>query len=219
MKKIRIGIVDDNSKLINSLKDNLSLFEDVEVIWQANDGEEAAKCVKEQDADVVFMDIEMPGIDGIQGTSLIRSFNQEIKIIILTVFDDSDKIFESILAGASGYLLKDSPPLKMHEAIIEALEGGAPMSPLIAGKALKLISDQGKPNKSSKATTNQYDLSIREMEILKFITEGLTYNDISEKIFISPKTVRNHIQNIYKKLQVNSKAEAINLSYKQQWFR
>lgn len=218
MNTIRVGIVDDKPKLLNSLKENLSLFPDVHIIWMANDGEEAFNHARTDKADIILMDIEMPKMDGIQATEKIKSACPEVKIIMLTIFDNNDKIFEAILAGASGYMLKDSPPAKIYQAMMEVQEGGAPMSPIIASKALQLINNMHKQETVTEHPVPAH-LSQREMEILQHLTAGLNYQVIAEKLFISPKTVRNHIQNIYQKLQVSSKAEVIHLSHKNNWFK
>jgi DNA-binding NarL/FixJ family response regulator len=127
---------------------------------------------------------------------------------MLTVFDESDKIFDSILAGANGYLLKDEKPTKLYEAIEEALDDGAPMSPAIANKALRLI--RGGTKEVLKPV--EFGLTAREVEILDYIAAGKNYTVIADALFISPKTVRKHIENIYKKLQVHNKVEAIQLA-------
>jgi DNA-binding NarL/FixJ family response regulator len=133
-----------------------------------------------------------------------------VKIIMLTVFDDNDKVFNSIMAGASGYLLKDEKPARIISALEEAMDGGAPMSPTIAAKSLQLIRDVNvKPE--SKV---DFELTAREMETLEHIAKGENYQVIADKLFISPKTVRKHIENIYRKLQVHNKMEAVQLAIK-----
>ncbi|WP_290664657.1 response regulator transcription factor, partial [Ignavibacterium sp.] len=157
--------------------------------------------------DVILMDIEMPELDGIKATELINSAFPELKIIILTVFDDDEKLFNAILAGASGYLLKDEPIGKIAEGIELVLNGGAPMSATIASKTLNLLKN------SAQSTNNQggndFNLSRREIEILECLKFGYDYNKTAEKLFISPFTVRKHIENIYRKLQVNNKIQAV----------
>lgn len=163
--------------------------------------------------DVVLMDIEMPGRNGIEATKLIKARFPEIKVLIQTVFNDNDKIFNAICAGASGYILKTDPPLKQLQALEEVYNGGGPMSSAIAQKVLQFFVRQNvilvQPEE------NDYDLSAREKEILFLMMEGHTYRSIAEKAFISYETVRTHIKHIYKKLHVACRSEAI-LKAKQQ---
>lgn len=205
---IRIGLVEDDVNLIKSTSAKLGLFDDLELIFSARNGTEALEAVKEHPVDIILMDINMPEMNGIEATSRIKKTAPDIKIIIHTIFDDNDKIFESILAGASGYLLKDEKPGKLFESITEALEGGAPMSRSIASKTLQLI------RKTSTKKREDFNLTKRELEILNALANGQNYNVIAEELFISPKTVRKHIENIYQKLQVHSKMEAVQMALK-----
>ena len=153
----------------------------------------------------------MPVMDGIEATKRIHHLFPSVKIVMLTIFDDAEKIFDAILAGATGYLLKDEKPNKILAAIEEALEGGAPMSASIALKSLALI--RGKSAESTKES-KEFNLSKRELEILELLATGENYHQIADKLFISPKTVRKHIENIYTKLQVHNKIEAIQIATK-----
>ena len=229
MKIIRIGLVDDKIRLLNSLKEKLSLFEDLEIVWMAGNSSETFTLLKTKPVDIILMDIDMPGMDGIELTSKIKAENPYIKIIMLTVFDSSDKIFDAILAGASGYLLKDEKLEKLYQSILEALEGGAPMSPIMAYKALQLITNlhnkpayratvrKGAGNEELPQLSVSHELTVREMEILQNLSKGLSYNEIAEILFISSKTVRNHIHNIYTKLQISSRYEAVFLAQRNKW--
>ena len=152
--------------------------------------------------DIILMDISMPEINGIECTKTLKCLFADLTIIILTVFDDDKKVFDSLKAGASGYILKQTPLENILNHIKEAYEGGAPLTPSIARKVLNYF------NESNKRIIN-YDLSRREKEILNELVTGSTYNKISETLFISIDTVRTHIKNIYSKLHVNSKAEAV----------
>jgi DNA-binding NarL/FixJ family response regulator len=164
----------------------------------------------------VLMDIEMPEMNGIKTVEVAAQHYPNTKFIMLTVFDDEDKIFEAIKAGASGYLLKDDTTNKIYESIIEVVDlGGAPMSPGIARKALALLSKVQVPQPELNSIPEE--ISQRELEILKWLVNGLDYKAIAEKLFISPHTVRKHIGNIYQKLHVNSKAQAIRLALKKRW--
>jgi DNA-binding NarL/FixJ family response regulator len=218
MNILRIGLVDDKIKLLSSLKDKLSLFEDLEVVWTACNSHETFAWLQQKPVDIILMDIEMPGMDGIQTTAKIKSTNPEIKIIMLTVFDSNDKIFDAILAGASGYLLKDETLPKLHQSILEVNEGGAPMSPMIAYKALQLINNLHKTSAGEpEPAPVEHDLTEREMEILQNLSKGLSYNEIADRLFISSKTVRNHLYNIYQKLQISSNIEAVNIAHRNKW--
>ena len=207
---IKLGIVEDKPELIRSVMEKVGLFDKVDVVWVAENGEQAIEEVRKCSPDVVLMDINMPVMNGIEATAFISEHYPSVKVVMLTVFDESDKIFDSILAGASGYLLKDEKPARLLLAIEEALEGGAPMSPAIASKALRLIRSELNDRQSGKKV--DFGLSAREMEILEGIGRGESYQTISEKLDISPGTVRKHIENIYRKLQVHNKVEAVQLA-------
>ena len=162
------------------------------------------------------MDVEMPVLNGIQTVSVAAGRYPATRFIMLTVFDDDDKIFEAIKAGACGYLLKDDSIQSIYQGIKEAVEiGGAPMSPGIARKVLALLSKATVEEK--KTDEHPTEISEREMEILKLQVNGLEYKAIAEQLFISPNTVRKHIDNIYQKLHINSKAQAIRLAMKKRW--
>lgn len=157
--------------------------------------------------DVVMMDIEMPGVNGITATSFITEHYPAVKVLIQTVFNDSERIFKAICAGASGYILKSDPPGRQLEALQEVYNGGAPMSPTIAKQVLQFFTRKNvilvAPNDSTA------DLSEREREILSLMLQGHNYRTIAAKSFISYETVRSHIKHIYRKLHVASRAEAI----------
>ncbi len=157
--------------------------------------------------DVVLMDIEMPGLNGIEATKIIREEFQEIKVLIQTVFNDSDKIFNALCAGASGYILKTDSPIRQLEAIKEVYGGGGAMSTSIAQKVMGFFVRKNVILVQPGDT--DFDLSTREKEILSLMVDGHNYRDIAEKTFISYETVRTHIKHIYKKLHVASRAEAI----------
>jgi len=216
---ISIAIVDDKVQNRVSLAEKIMYSKEIEVLFTASNGEDFLDQMKQRKIypQAVLMDIEMPVVNGIDAVSIGASLYPGTKFIMLTVFDDDEKIFEAIKAGASGYLLKDDRVDAIIQSIIELIkEGGAPMSPGIARKALVLLS---KANvQADKTKDDHMDLSDREMEVLKLLVEGYDFRNTAEKLFISPHTVRKHIGKIYEKLHVNSKAQVINLALKKRWF-
>ncbi len=167
---------------------------------------------------VIFMDLEMPEMDGVEAIRLCRSLYPQIHYIVLTVFDDDDKIFEAIKAGASGYLLKHEPAEILEEAVTNVMEyGGAPMSPGIARKALQLMSRSTLPGKELKNELPGV-ITAREVEILEQMVGGRDAKRIADNLNIAVTTVRKHIANIYEKLHVQSKTEIITLAHKNKWF-
>jgi DNA-binding NarL/FixJ family response regulator len=204
---VRIAIVDDNVFLQKAIAEKLSFFEDLVLKFTAIEGNDLQqKLEKNKNIDLILMDIEMPECNGIEATKIIKSKYPQIKIIMLTVFDNDENIFNAIKAGADGYLLKEVNPKDLYQGIIETLNGGAAMNPSIALKTLKLLRNpvnfELKPDEDIKLTT-------REVEVLEQLSKGLNYNVIADNLFLSPGTVRKHIENIYNKLQVHNKLEAI----------
>ena len=215
---IPIAIVDDKLQSRVSLSEKIIYTKEIVVLFTASNGEDflaKMKALKTGRPQAVLMDIEMPLVNGIEAVAIGASLFPETKFLMLTVFDDEDKIFEAIQAGASGYLLKDERVDKIINCIKEMVEeGGAPMSPGIARKAFAILS---KANLSEKTAEEHTDLSSREMEILKLLVEGYDFRSTAERLSISPNTVRKHIGNIYQKLHVNSKAQAIRLAMRKRW--
>ena len=202
---IRIIIVEDNVLFRGGLKYLLNFSEDFECIGDYGTGPEGLKAIKASIPDVVLMDIDLPEINGIECTKLIRNNDKtaNIHVIMLTILEDEYKVLESILAGASGYLLKNASPENIMEAIRQVCSGGSPMSPSIARKVFGLMKLNYSP------PDGKINLNKRETEVLEGLVEGLTYKMIGEKHFIAVDTVRNYIRSIYEKLQVNSRSEAI----------
>ena len=206
--KIKIAIADDNSFLINAVKEKLSFFENLEVKFTALNGSKFLRKLEENHhIDVVLMDIEMPELDGIETTSLIKLKHPQIKVIMLTVFDDDENIFKAIKAGADGYLLKEVNAKDLHDGIMDTLNGGAAMTPSIALKTLKLLRNPVDFKLVTKKET--ISLTEREIEVLEQLSKGLSYNLIADNLILSTGTIRKHIENIYRKLQVHNKLEAL----------
>lgn len=211
--KIKIAIADDNTFLINAIKEKLSFFEDLDFKFSALNGSDLLmKLDENHNLELILMDIEMPVIDGIEATEVIKQRYPHIKIIMLTVFDNDENIFNAIKAGADGYLLKEINAQDLHDGIIGTLNGGAAMNPSIALKTLKLLRNPI----SFENNSDQEDIKLtnREIEVLEQLSKGLSYNAIADNLILSSGTVRKHIENIYKKLQVHNKLEAIHKAKK-----
>lgn len=210
----QIAIVEDQEKIRKNLTTRLDFYDEIEIIFEAENAEKALSILETLSdkhlPKVILMDIEMPGKSGIEATKEIKSKFPDVDILIQTVFENEEKIFQSIQAGASGYLLKDDPIQKYVEAIQELALGGAALSSNIALKLMSFVKNE-KDLKAFKAQQAQekFSLSNREIEILNGIVDDLTEQQIGEKLFISPHTVRTHIKNIYKKLHVHSRASAV----------
>ena len=205
---IKVAIVDDNTFLQKAIQDKLDFFEDVEIKFKAINGEELiSKLEKNHNLDLILMDIEMPKMNGIEATEIVKNKFPQIKIIMLTVFDNDENIFKSIKAGADGYFLKEVNPQELYNGIQETLSGGAAMTPSIALKTLKLLREPLVFDDS--ITKEEISLTAREIEVLEQLSKGLKYNAIAENLYLSPGTIRKHVENIYTKLQVHNKLEAI----------
>lgn len=205
----RVGIVEDNKKIRDLIQRYLDMQDELVCPVAVDTVEEMMDYLEEHTRpDVILMDIQLPGMSGIKGIGLIKEKFPEIEIIMLTVYHDSHKIFDSLCAGASGYLLKHTSLPEIKESILKLLDGGAPMSPQIARKVINHFQDTT-PRKSPES-----DLTPREHDIVNGLVDGLSYKMIADRYDISIDTVRAHIRNIYKKLHVNSKAEVIAKSLK-----
>lgn len=221
--EFRIALTEDNAVNRNTFMQKLSLSGKLRLIFSAANGNECLENLKglfhNEMPQVVFMDLKMPGLDGIETIRIAKSLYPQIHFIVLTIFDDDSKIFDAIKAGASGYLLKHEPASVLEESVIDILEtGGAPMSPAIARKALQLLSRS--TNSENGATTeNEIPESItqREKEILQHMISGWDAKRIAAELNISTLTVRKHIANIYEKLHVSSRAQIFMLATKHKW--
>jgi DNA-binding NarL/FixJ family response regulator len=214
-----IGIVDDKVYNIQILTEKLEAKSGVKITMSAFNGQAFLHLLPTAMPlpEIIFMDIDMPVMDGIEAVRQAKVLFPQIHFIMITVFDDEERIFSAIQAGASGYLLKDESIANLHLAIDNVMNfGAAPLAPMIAKKAYHFIQNQHK----TETTTNQADkspLSSREMDILNCLAQGKSYTIIADELFISPHTVRKHMTNIYEKLHVNSKVEAVRLAMQKKW--
>lgn len=206
---IKIAVVDDIKNVRSTIVNKIKLSKDMQIVKECNSGKEILHAMLQGlEADVILMDIEMPEMDGIEATEKIVSRFPESRVLMCTVFDDETNIFRAVCAGAKGYLLKDEKPERIHRAIFEAMEGGSAMSPAIALKALNLIKNAKPVVKGT--SPGEHNLTSREMTMLELIATGLSYEQVADNAGISYGTVRKHLENIYKKLNVHSKLEAVN---------
>ena len=218
---IRIGIVDDKGSNRNIIKDKLERTGMFTASLIASDGGDFLDKIKFVSPDdrpkIVLMDLEMPNMDGVAAIAAGSSLYPEIKFVVLTIYDDEEKIFKAIKAGAYGYLLKDESGPQIADMLSQMCDSGAgPISPGIAHKILQLVQKNQLTMVQHAKTPSQesfFDLSDREQEILRLLVHGLLYKEIGAQLNISPNTAKKHVINIYHKLHVNSKAQAIKLAY------
>ena len=223
---IKVAIVDDKPINRKSIKERILMASGMQILFMADNGSTFLEKMKEFSLkddfpDVVLMDIDMPIMNGIAAVNIAKELYPKVDFLMLTIFDDDEKIFEAIKSGAAGYLLKEESMEKLAEAVLQVKEFGAvAMSPIVARKAMMMLSKNS--NRQNIGTQNNakddYNLTEREIEIIKGMVEGLDYRQIGEKLFVSPHTVRTHIGNIYKKLHVCSKVDAVKIAIKRQWF-
>lgn len=208
MENITVGIVDDDAQTRQDIKDKLALSEEVEVLFEVDNGLSFLETLYQgNQPEVVLMDVQMPAMDGSTATRQARKLYPHIKVIMLTIMDDDQKLFEALKAGASGYLLKDARPQQLLNSIWEVVEGGLPLSPSLATKVLTYL--KGEKPIPQPPDPSMEILTKREKEVLECLKRGLPVKLISEELFISHKTVRKHLEHIYEKLQVRSGREAV----------
>jgi DNA-binding NarL/FixJ family response regulator len=213
MNKITVSIAEDNPFELKLILNKLSNYPELELVFVATNGEDFLEKYSKQTTDIILMDIEMPLLDGITTTQIIKNRHPDAKILIITTFDDDEKIFNAILVGASGYILKDENASIIEQSIKNIIDGGAAMSAGIALKALYHI----KETYQSPAKMSPNLLTKRELEIIKAIKDGYAYKQIAHMFFISEGTVRKHIDNIYRKMQVNNKMSAVKMATENRW--
>lgn len=204
MQTIKVAVFDDNKPRRELLGILIDSTNDFICTGSFEDCRNVIKNISASRPDVVLMDIDMPYVNGIEGLKLIKEKFPEIKILMQTIFEDEEKIFEAIVAGADGYILKKTTPAKLLEALKDVAEGGSPMTPTVAKQVLLLFK-----NKNKQLPKNNFDLTTREQEILVHLVQGLSYKMIAAKCNISYPTVNSHISHIYEKLHVSSGTEAV----------
>lgn len=208
---IKVAVVEDRNRIRDTIVDIINGTVGLKCIGAYNSVESALKELEQNLPDVLLMDIGLPGMSGIEGVRVVKSKFPSIDVLMHTVYDDDDKIFQSICAGASGYVLKNVESAELIRAIKE-IRIGAPMSASIARRLLTMV--RGK----EEVPANQMNLSPRELDILQWLVEGYSYKRIAEKLFISPLTVQSHIKRVYEKLQVHSKSAAVSKALKYKLF-
>jgi DNA-binding NarL/FixJ family response regulator len=202
-EKIKVAIIEDRREIRDGLAMLIGGTEGFVCSARFGSMEEALPRIKPETADIVLCDIGLPGMSGIEGIKLLKEKFPDLLLIMLTVYDDDEKIFNALCAGASGYLLKKTPPAKLLESLREAAAGGSPMSPEVARRVISLFRDIRPPEKAD------YNLTPHETRLLKMLVEGHNYTTAAEELKISYSTVSFHMRNIYDKLQVHSKSEAV----------
>jgi NarL family two-component system response regulator LiaR len=200
---INILIVDDHAILRDGLKNIISFEEDIEVVGEATTGEEAVAFMEQQSPDVIIMDINLPGINGVETTALIKSKKPDVRILVLTMYTHDEYLLAALKAGADGYLLKDAPSEHVIDAIKAVSRGESMLAPSMTKKLVTMHLQQTQLRKEDS------NLTEREQEVLLGLVEGLSNKEIAEKLFISDKTVKIHVSKIFKKLEVKSRSQAV----------
>jgi DNA-binding NarL/FixJ family response regulator len=210
---ITVCIVDDTNDIRHALEEIVRLSDEYELLGSFASGESAMEKIPVLKPNVVLMDINLGGISGIECVRQLKPKNPDILFMMCTVYEEDEKIFEALSAGANGYILKKTSPIKLLESIRELSEGGAPMSSQIARKVVTAFQNRGPQQEAGFLASSEKNLGVlsnREKEILELLAKGLLYKEISAQLFISQETVRKHVYHIYEKLHVNNRVEAVN---------
>jgi len=201
---IKVAIVEDDEDIRHSLEEIISSSDEMNCVASFPNAEEFIESFKFISADVVLMDINLPGQDGIKTVAQLKPLKPKVQYLMCTSYEEPEKTFESLCAGATGYLLKSSTPEKLFDAVKEIYKGGSPMSPQIARLVVTSFNQKQKVSKEYESLTD------REKEILQFLSKGFQYKEIADKLFLSVETIRTYVRHIYEKLQVHSRTEALN---------
>ena len=210
-EKIKVMLVDDEQLIRSGLKIMLETYPDIEVIHQAGNGREAFECCKEEVPDVVLMDIRMPVSTGIEGTKLIKEAYPEVKIVMVTTFQDTEYIVEAMQYGASGYLLKDSSYEAIYDGIKVALSGKVVMDATVSEKLV--MQPKAPASSMEKTDISSFGLTEREIELIRLVSQGLNNKEISEALFLSEGTVKNNISTILSKLALRDRTQLVIFAY------
>jgi DNA-binding NarL/FixJ family response regulator len=200
---IKVAIIEDRREIREGLATLINFTDGFECVGKYNSMEEAITSIRHRMPDVVLSDIGLPGMDGIEGVKILKEKYPQIVILMLSVYEDDERIFHALCAGAVGYLLKKTPPTKILESLREAINGGAPMSPEVARRVITVFKDYRPPEQVD------YDLTPHEIRLLKLLVEGHTYKSAATRLNVTINTIAFHLKNIYDKLQVHSKSEAV----------
>jgi two-component system, NarL family, response regulator DegU len=211
MYKITVLIADDHAMMRQGLKQILELENDITVIAQASNGSEAVKLVREKKPDIVLMDINMPGTNGLQAIKELQFEKNSSKIIVLTIHEDREYLFKTIQMGAEGYVLKDAEPAVLIEAIRKVYSG---QSYIQSNMTKELVKEFNRVTLHEKDKNELNNLTAREIEVLELIAEGMINKEIAKQLYISEKTVKNHVSNIFKKLNVSDRTQAAIYAFK-----
>jgi DNA-binding NarL/FixJ family response regulator len=213
MTRIRVGIADDQPMIRNGFRLQVQYADDLELVGEASTGEQAVAMAQAHRPDVILMDIRMPVLDGIAATERITSNPalSAVRVIVLTTFDLDEYVYGALRAGASGFLLKDSPPEDVHRAIREVADGGALIAPVVTRRLIAEFASRPRNSATHDALTGQ--LTGREVDVLRLIAKGLTNAEIAERLTVSPLTVKTHVSRILTKLQLRDRAQLVVLAY------
>jgi len=214
MERTRVYVVEDQPPLLKNLLKVLSTFAEIEVVGSAQEGEAAADEIVKLKPQLVLLDLELPGIDGIEVTKRVKRRANEVEILILTSFDDEQKVYEAVQAGASGYLVKRVGPEKIRSAIKEVMDGGTVIEAVIAKRFWNYFNSVKAAPAEPAGPQNKWGLSPVEMDVLRYVAKGLSNAEVGHVMTLERRTVRTHLSHIYKKMGVNSHVEAVVLALK-----